>query len=276
MAQRNPELPEGTDHIINGAMETNTGTGASTGSSGGAGGLSGGATGTGMTGTGGGDATGSGGGSASGFIGGGDTSVLGDDTGGLAGGTGGTGGGGFGGSGGGSSGGGDNFGSGGSSGGQGGTAVNQLKSGAQNLRQQATGKVREYAEDGKGRATSALGDFSNVIREAADSIDERLGSEYGQYARRAADAVQDFSRNIEDKSVDELYDDARDIVRKSPAVAIGVAAAVGFALVRLVKAGVPDEQRDVEFEPDPNFGTGSSGSATASGTPPTVNPASGA
>ena len=34
MPPRNRELPEGTDHIINGAMETGAGTHASTGSSG--------------------------------------------------------------------------------------------------------------------------------------------------------------------------------------------------------------------------------------------------
>lgn len=243
MPPRKTELPEGTDHIINGAMEMNAGTGSSGGTGGG--------------------------GTSSGFIGGSDTSVLGDDTGGAV--TGGIGGGGnfgSGGSGGGSSGGGGNFGSGGSDGGGRQRAVGQLKGGAQDLRRQATSKVREYAEDGKSRATTALGDFSGVLRDTATQIDDRLGSEYGQYARRAADAVQDFSQNIGNKSVDDLYEDARALVRKSPAVAIGVAAAVGFALVRLVKAGMPEEETDVEFTPDPNLGTGS-----ATGTPPTVTPA---
>jgi ElaB/YqjD/DUF883 family membrane-anchored ribosome-binding protein len=269
MPPRNPELPEGTDHIINGAMETNAGTGASTGSSGGTGdfgggGGSGGPTGgLGTGGTTGGlsGGGGTGGGSGPGFIGGSDTSVLGDDTGGLAGGAGG------------SSGGGGNFGSGGSSGGgQGGNAVNQLKGGAQNLKQQATSKVRDYAQDGKTRATTALDDFSTVIRETADSIDEKLGAEYGQYARRAADAVSDFAENIRNKEVDELYDDARQVVRKSPVVAIGAAAAIGFALVRLVKSGMPDQQRDVNFEPDPELGTTSSTQSQA----PYVAPTTGA
>jgi ElaB/YqjD/DUF883 family membrane-anchored ribosome-binding protein len=257
MPPRNPELPEGTDHIINGAMETNAGTNASTGSGGGAaGGTTGGLAG----------GTGTGGGSSSGFIGGGDTSVLGDDTGGTA--AGGTGGG-FGGS----SGGGGNFGSGGGSGGsgQGGTAVNQLKGGAQNLKQQASSKVREYAEDGKSRATTALEDFSNVIRETADSIDDKLGTEYGQYARRAAEAVSGFADNIRSKEIDELYEDARAVVRKSPVVAIGTAAAIGFALVRLIKSGIPDDERDVEFEPDPTLGT----SGGTQGEAPYVAPTTG-
>lgn len=217
MPPRKTELPEGTDHIINGAMEMNTGNNTGTG-------------------------VGGGGGTSSGFIGSSDTAVLGDDTGGTT--IRGT--------------------ASGSSTKE--RAVSQIKSGAQDLRQQAVGKVREYAEDGKSRATTALDDFSSVIRDTADQIDERLGGEYGQYARRAADAVQDFSRNIGEKSVDDLYDDARELVRKSPVAAIGIAAAVGFALVRLVKAGIPEQEVDVDFEPDPKLGTD-----RTTGTPPSVN-----
>ena len=37
-----------------------------------------------------------------------------------------------------------------------------------------------------------------------------------------------------------LIDDTRDFVRKSPAIAIGIAAVAGFALVRLLKTGLDD------------------------------------
>jgi len=246
MPPRNPELPEGTDHIINGAMETGAGTDASTGSSGagigGDGGL--GAT-----------TTGGGGGSSSGFIGGGDAGGFGDGTGGNVGGgdvgtgieLGGTG----------SSGGGSTGGSGGSSGAP---IKQQVRDGAQSLKQQATDKVRSYAEDGKNRATTALDDFSQVVSDAAASIDERLGSEYGQYARRAADAVTGLADSLRNKEVDDLYDGARDVVRKSPGLAIGAAAVVGFTLVRLIKAGLDDTERDVEFRPDTG---GTKGSGTS-------------
>ena len=127
----------------------------------------------------------------------------------------------------------------------------QLRDGAADLRTQATGKVREYAEEGKNRATTALDDFSKVVSEAANSIDEKLGEQYGQYARQAADTVSGFADTLRNKEVDELYDGAVDLVRKSPAVAIGIAAAVGFALVRVVKSGLDDaRERDVVFTPD--------------------------
>lgn len=192
---RNSELPEGTDHIINGAMETNGGGG------------------------------GAGSGSADtspGFIGTG----MDDDTGGT------------------SVRGRNMAGSGPGEGSNGGSegVLEQLKSQAFSLRDQAGDRARDFAETGKARATDALDEISRVVSEAADSIEDRVGTEYGEYARRAADAVSGFADTLRNKEVDDLYEDARSAVRKSPGVALAAAAVVGFALVRLIKAGLPAEQ----------------------------------
>jgi hypothetical protein len=75
---------------------------------------------------------------------------------------------------------------------------------------------------------------------------------------------------VRNKDVDTLFDDAREVVRKSPVVAIGTAAAIGFALVRLVKAGMPDKENDVDFTPDPKLGgTAATGSQAPAVTPRT-------
>lgn len=210
MPPRDDELPEGTDHIINGAMETGGG---------GAGG------------------TAAGGGSSSGFIG----ASGGDGTGGTA-----------------ASGGGTQMTategtSGGATGGKvvasgesgghdvGNGVTDQVRGQIYNLRDQAGGKVREFADTGKTRATDMLEELSRVVADTADSIDERLGNNYGEYARKAADGVSGFADSLRGKEVDELYDNVRSAVRKSPGLAIGIAAVVGFTLVRLVKAGMPEE-----------------------------------
>ncbi|KQT32644.1 hypothetical protein ASG29_12965 [Sphingomonas sp. Leaf412] len=110
------------------------------------------------------------------------------------------------------------------------------------VRAQATDKARVYAEDGKAKATSALGQLSQMLTDAAAQVDEKLGEQYGQYARAAADKVQGYSTALDGKSVDELVEDARALVKKSPAVAVGAAAAIGFVVARLLTAGV--DQRD--------------------------------
>jgi ElaB/YqjD/DUF883 family membrane-anchored ribosome-binding protein len=185
MPQRDDELPEGTDHIINGAMETGGQTG--------------------------------GGGASSGFIG----AAGGDGTGGTT------------------AGGGSGMSNDNDRGGNG--VVEQLRGQASALRDQAGDRVREFAEGGKTRASDALEELSRVVGETAETIDERMGEEYGEYARKAADAVSGLADTLRRKEVDELYDNVRDAVRKSPGIAIGIAAIVGFTLVRLIKSGIPEE-----------------------------------
>jgi ElaB/YqjD/DUF883 family membrane-anchored ribosome-binding protein len=221
MPPRPDELPEGTDHIINGAMETG---GADDGGAGGTGGSTGGA------------AASTGGietGGASGLIG----ATGGDDTGGSA-------------AGGGAGGGGDAAGG----------VVEQLRSQAFALRDQAGGRVREFADGGKTRASDALEELSRVVADAADSIDERLGREYGEYARKAADAVSGFADTLRTTEVDEIYGNVESAVRKSPGVALGVAAVLGFTLTRLVKSGLDGATGGG------TGGSGGSGAGTTGGT----------
>lgn len=103
---------------------------------------------------------------------------------------------------------------------------------------QAGDKAREYAEMGKTRAYDALGQLAGQIRDAATQIDDKLGAQYGDYARSAAGQVTGFADRIQAADVDEVVDDVRAFVRRSPGVAIGAAATVGFVLARLVQAGV--------------------------------------
>jgi len=118
--------------------------------------------------------------------------------------------------------------------------VTQVRDQVSTLRDQAGDKLRGYADDGKGKATGLLEDIAAVIDDAARSIDQRLGEEYGDYAHRASGAVTSFAGRVREKSVDELLDDTRSVVRKSPAVAIAAAAVVGFALMRVVRTGLED------------------------------------
>ncbi|WP_293872746.1 MULTISPECIES: hypothetical protein [unclassified Sphingomonas] len=107
---------------------------------------------------------------------------------------------------------------------------------------QATDKIRTLADTGKERAVGGLDQLSQMITDAAGQVDERLGAQYGEYARSAAGLVSGFSDQIKTKDVDQLLDEAREFVRKSPGVAVGVAAALGFAVARLVQSGIDGDK----------------------------------
>ncbi|RZT56141.1 hypothetical protein EV283_0181 [Sphingomonas sp. BK036] len=117
-------------------------------------------------------------------------------------------------------------------------AKQAIKDGASKYSAQAADKARTFAEDGKARASGALEQIAQLLTDAAGQVDEKLGSQYGGYARNAADSVSGFADQVKAKDIDELFDDARELVRKSPAIAVGAAAAIGFVVARLVQSGV--------------------------------------
>ena len=69
----------------------------------------------------------------------------------------------------------------------------------------------------------------------APQIDEKVGEQYGDYARKASRSLQEASAKLEAKSVDEIGEDAREFVRKSPGTALGIAAIAGFIIARLFR-----------------------------------------
>lgn len=105
------------------------------------------------------------------------------------------------------------------------------------LKSQAGEKARDAANRGKDRAAEALDGIGKIIRESAGTIDEKVGSQYGDYARSAAESVEGFANKVDAKNLDDLLEETRQFVRKSPAVAIGAAAAIGFVLARVIRSG---------------------------------------
>ena len=100
---------------------------------------------------------------------------------------------------------------------------------------QAKDKATAFAVEGKTRAVEGISTAARLMSENAGVLDEKLGAKYGDYARSAAKAMEDAAAKLDAKDLNELTEDAREMVRKSPGVAIGVAAAAGFFLARLFK-----------------------------------------
>lgn len=110
----------------------------------------------------------------------------------------------------------------------------EMKEKAGEFRTKAAEKARGAANEGKARTGAALHSLSKLIEDNANTIDESVGTKYGDYARSAADAVSKFGDRVDEKDVDEIVEDAREIVRKSSVAAVGAAAALGFVVARLM------------------------------------------
>jgi ElaB/YqjD/DUF883 family membrane-anchored ribosome-binding protein len=108
---------------------------------------------------------------------------------------------------------------------------------AKDLASQAKVRAGDLAVEGKAKASDALATLGKVVTDNAGTIDEKLGARYGDYARTAGRSMQETAAKIEAKDLGELGDDAKEFVRKSPGLAVGIAAVAGFFLARLFKGG---------------------------------------
>jgi ElaB/YqjD/DUF883 family membrane-anchored ribosome-binding protein len=96
-------------------------------------------------------------------------------------------------------------------------------------------KAAEYAVEGKAKTSQAIVGVSRLIDDNAALIDEKVGAKYGDYARAASKSLNDAAAKLDEKSLDDLGEDARTFVRNSPGMAVGIAVGVGFVLARLFK-----------------------------------------
>ncbi|MCC6827401.1 MAG: hypothetical protein IT550_04135 [Novosphingobium sp.] len=100
---------------------------------------------------------------------------------------------------------------------------------------QAKERATGLAVEGKARASEAIAGIGKLVAENATLIDDKVGAKYGDYARTAAQSLQDTATKLDSKDLGELADDAKEFVRNSPGLAVGLAAAAGFLLARVFR-----------------------------------------
>ena len=122
--------------------------------------------------------------------------------------------------------------------------ADRIRSGREQLSSQAGDKARGLVSQGLERTSEALANVARMVGDTAPGIDERLGEDYGGYARRAAGAIENVANTIAEKNPDELIEDTRNFVRNSPGIALAGAAVVGFVVARLFKTGLARNEDD--------------------------------
>jgi len=120
--------------------------------------------------------------------------------------------------------------------------ADRLRSGRERFANQAGDKARGLVTQGLERTSETLANVAKMVGDTAPGIDERLGEDYGEYARRAAGAIENVANAIAEKDPDELIEDTRTFVRNSPGIALAGAAVVGFVLARLLKSGLARDE----------------------------------
>lgn len=104
----------------------------------------------------------------------------------------------------------------------------------------AGAKVKDAATSGKDMAADGLHNLADATRNVAGKYADGKAKPVADYAAKAADGLDRFSGTLKNKSVDDLTSDAKGFVKEHPAIAVGAAALIGFALARFLKSSGSD------------------------------------
>jgi hypothetical protein len=107
-----------------------------------------------------------------------------------------------------------------------------------------TGEMMEKAQDTAvktadrqmGRAAESVGSLAKALRDTGRTLNESDQRQFGKFAEQAANRLERFSSEIENKSVTELMNDAEDFARREPALFLGGALALGLLAARFLKS----------------------------------------
>ena len=123
-------------------------------------------------------------------------------------------------------------------------SVSKVKEQASSLGSEALDSARKAATQGKDMAAEALDEISKLAESAASVVDERVGKQYGDYARKAATTVSNAASSLQKRDIDDIVADTTAFVRKRPAVAIGALAAVGLFVTQMVRGSARKKPSD--------------------------------
>jgi hypothetical protein len=112
-----------------------------------------------------------------------------------------------------------------------GSAPNQRGATASTVTSQVQGALDQQVV----RGATMMTNVAHSARRAADEL-ETDAPQIAGLVRGMADRVEEYSRNLENQSVTDLYVAATDFTRRQPAVVFGVAALAGFFALRTIKS----------------------------------------
>jgi hypothetical protein len=112
-----------------------------------------------------------------------------------------------------------------------------------------TSQVQGVLDQQVMKGAKVVSNVANSVRGAGNEL-ETDAPQLAGLVRGMADRLQDYSRDLEQQSVTDIYRGASDFTRQQPAIVFGLAALAGFFALRTLKSSSSDVgtrkgQRDV-------------------------------
>jgi ABC-type transporter Mla subunit MlaD len=110
----------------------------------------------------------------------------------------------------------------------------QAKATATSLASEANEKAKGVMNEQVAAGAAWVGHLAEATKAAADNLKPNA-PQFSGLVRDAASKVEKLSKNLQNQSIEELYQSASNFTRRQPAVVFGSAALFGFFISRLLK-----------------------------------------
>jgi CRISPR/Cas system CSM-associated protein Csm2 small subunit len=111
-----------------------------------------------------------------------------------------------------------------------------VKKDVKSAKAELAGAAKTQAEAGKEQAASKLNDLSDAIDQVADSISENDKLGLASYVRSTSSQLASLATRLQESSMDQLAEDAKQLARTRPTAFMLGSVMVGFGLSRFLKA----------------------------------------
>ncbi len=148
----------------------------------------------------------------------------------------------------------------------------QAQEKAQEARQQVRGKVGEQVDQRSTQAGGQINGAAGDVRSFAQNLREQGKDKPAQYAEQAADRAERLGGYLQDADGDRILHDVEDFGRRNPWAVVAGGVALGVVASRMLKASSGERYRSISSS-SPNSGLPPAGAS--SGRPTVANGATG-
>ncbi|QIG50394.1 hypothetical protein G5V57_23275 [Nordella sp. HKS 07] len=107
-------------------------------------------------------------------------------------------------------------------------------------------KIENLIDEQRASGASYLQNVADLVHQAADVFDKEI-PQASRYIHQAAQQIDTVAETVRTRRMREVAHDVQDLARRQPALFFGGALLLGFAAVRVFKAGPSQSSQENEY-----------------------------
>lgn len=125
-----------------------------------------------------------------------------------------------------------------------GRMTDQVRAQSADVMQKAQETATNTVSQQKGRAAESVGTLADALRQTGQHLEQNDQGGFSRVVNQAADRLEEFSNDLQSKSVDEIVNDVENFARRDPGLFLGGAFLAGLLGARFFRSSARRQSYD--------------------------------